>query len=104
MNGEWAQRVARLGYASRGIVYLMIGGLTVVAAVGGGKAAGSKDALRALLGTPLGTMWVAAIASGLLFFALWRVTQCVLDTDHLGRGRKGIFRRVSYGASSIVYA
>jgi hypothetical protein len=95
--------LARLGYAARGAVYLLVGGLAIVAAMGKGRAAGSKDALESLFAQPLGSIWVAGIASGLLLFAFWRVLQAVLNADHLNSDWKGIFRRVGYGISAIIY-
>ena len=50
-----AEKLARLGYVARGAVYLIIGGLAFLAAIGsGGRATDSKGALQALLEAPFG--------------------------------------------------
>jgi hypothetical protein len=49
---EW---LARAGYAAEGCVYVIMGGLAVLAALGaGGRVTGAKGALVALLSQPFG--------------------------------------------------
>ncbi|WP_170149500.1 DUF1206 domain-containing protein [Rhodoplanes roseus] len=103
MQDRSAERLARLGYAARGIVYLLIGGLAVLAALGrGGGTTGSKGALQTLLEQPLGTVWLGLVAAGLLCFAAWRVLQSVFDADHLGRDRNALMRRTGYGIGAAM--
>ena len=46
--------LARLGYASRGVVYLLVGGLAALAAFSqGGQTEGSRGALESVLTAPL---------------------------------------------------
>lgn len=83
------ERLARLGYGARGTVYLIVGGLALLAAIGsGGRATGSKGALQTVLKAPFGALLLAIIAIGLLCFAAWRLAQGFLDADQLGRKRK----------------
>ncbi|MDC7785937.1 DUF1206 domain-containing protein [Rhodoplanes sp. TEM] len=105
MQDQSAERLARLGYAARGVVYLLVGGLAVMAALGrGGETTGSKGALQTLLEQPLGTVWLAIVSAGLLCFAAWRVLQSVFDADHLGRDRKALLRRAGWGVSAVMNA
>jgi hypothetical protein len=54
------EQLARLGYAARGTVSLIVGGLALLAAFGqGGEATGSKGALQALMTQPLGEVLLA---------------------------------------------
>jgi hypothetical protein len=99
-----AEKLARLGYVARGAVYLIIGGLALLAALGsGGRATDSKGALQALLEAPFGGVLVAVVAIGFLCFAAWRLAQAFFDADRLGRQRKALIRRTAYGASAAVY-
>ncbi|RYF89420.1 MAG: DUF1206 domain-containing protein [Caulobacteraceae bacterium] len=98
---EWA---ARAGYASRGFVYLSIGGLAASAAVELARTpAGAKGAIVALAHWPLGFVWVTLIAVGLIGFAIWRGLQSVFDADHQGKTAKGIASRIGQAISGIVY-
>ena len=96
--------LARLGYAARGAVSLIVGVLALLAASGhGGGATGSKGALRAIFSQPLGDVLIAAVALGLFGFALWRALQSILDADGLGTGSKAVAARTGQAVSAIVY-
>jgi hypothetical protein len=98
------QFFARTGYIARGIVFLLIGGLSALAAFGPGhRVADGKDALRSLLGQPFGRALLIAIAMGLLCFAAWRLSQAILDADHKGNDPAALARRAVQGAASIFY-
>jgi hypothetical protein len=93
---------ARAGYAARGIVYLLVGGLAAVAAFSqSGRTAGSRGALRALLEAPWGDFLLGAIALGLVGYAIWRGIQAIKDTDHHGTDAKGIAIRSGLFISAI---
>ncbi len=96
--------VARAGYAARGVVYLLVGGLAVLAAFGrGGQAEDSRGALQWLLGVPLGDVLLAAIGGGLLGYAIWRSIQATKDTDHHGKDAKGMAIRAGMLSSAVTH-
>jgi hypothetical protein len=65
-------RLARLGYAVKGVVYLLIGGLALQAAWGGGNAEDTRGAMSSLLSQPFGRVMVALVAVGLAGYTMWR--------------------------------
>ncbi|ACA15101.1 protein of unknown function DUF1206 [Methylobacterium sp. 4-46] len=96
--------LARFGYAARGVVSCLVGGLAVLAALGsGGQAGGSRSALATLLDQPFGRLWLGLIAVGLLGFAVWRVVEAATDADHLGRSAKALAKRAGHVVSGVVY-
>lgn len=98
------EQFARLGYAARGAVSLIVGGLALLAAFGrGGEATGSKGALQALMAQPLGEILLAVVALGLFGFALWRALQALLDADGEGRSAKALAVRLGRALSSVTY-
>ena len=89
------ETLARLGYAARGVVYLLLGGLALASAIwGGADAEGSSDALSTLLGLPFGRVLMGAVAIGLLGYILWRLAQGLLNADGVDDDAKGFVGRV----------
>ena len=112
MNAEIGERLpalARMGYAARGVIYVIVGGLAALAAWGGGQTAGggqatdSKGALLELLGAPFGKLLLALIAVGLLCYAAWRVAQAGFDADRHGTDAKGLAIRIGLGVSAVIH-
>ena len=96
--------VARAGYAARGIIYVIVGGLAALAALGqGGGTTDSRGALSTVLSAPFGKFLLAAIALGLLGYAAWRAVQALLDVDDHGTGLKGVAIRSGLAVSAITH-
>lgn len=102
--GEQIGWLARAGYASRGVVYLIIGSFAALAAIGGGRAEGSKGALQTLLDQPAGTVLVGILLIGLIGYVAWRLIQAIGDTDRHGTSPKGLAIRAGLLASAATYA
>lgn len=96
--------LAKLGYAARGVVYLIVGGLAVMAAAGtGGETTGTKGALSSLTGEPWGRALLGLLALGLLGYSLWRFVQSYWDTDRHGRDGKGLAIRAGLMVSAVTH-
>ena len=103
-NRNRLELLARLGYAARGVVSLIVGGLALLAALGrGGWTTDSKGALQTLMQQPLGEILLGIVAVGLFGFALWRLFQSLLDADGLGTAPKALARRAGQAVSAVVY-
>ena len=92
---RWLEYLARLGYAARGIVYIIVGGLAFLAAAGqGGATTDSRGAVLTVLHNPGGWILVLVIGIGLLGHSLWRFCQAAFDADGLGHSSKAIAARI----------
>jgi len=98
------ERLARFGYGARGIVYCIVGGLALLAALGrGGRADDSESAIRWVLAGPFGPVLVGLIAVGLFGFALWRFVEGLTDADRRGTSPKGLVVRAAHIGSAAIY-
>lgn len=101
---SWIETLARVGYASRGILYIIIGALAIALALGtGGETSGSRGALQTIAQQPLGTLALVVIALGLAGYAAWRFSQALTNPEHLGSDAKGIARRLGYAIRALIY-
>ncbi len=50
----WIEKLARLGYAAKGVVYILVGLLALQAARGGQQATDSGGPLRSIVSQPFG--------------------------------------------------
>jgi hypothetical protein len=104
VDNPWFERLARFGYASKGVVYLIAGLMTVRAAFGlGGQATDKNGALLTIIAEPFGRFLLAAIGIGLIGYILLRFVQALLDPEHKGSDAKGIAQRVGYLLSGLLY-
>jgi hypothetical protein len=100
----WIERLARLGYAAYGVVYLVIGGLAARAAFGGGgQPTGTKGALHTILRQPFGQALLSLVALGLIGYSVWRFVQAFKDPEHEGRTAAGVGKRLGYFLSGVIH-
>jgi hypothetical protein len=100
----WIEGLGRFGYAAKGIVYLILGGLALQAALGqGGQVTDQKGALTSIAEYPFGKVMLASLFVGLLGYALWRGAQAIFDTENHGSDAKGIALRVLEGGVAFIY-
>jgi hypothetical protein len=95
--------VGRIGYVSRGAVYLLLAYYAARAGLDGDHIRDPDAALHALPGMLAGSALVLAMAAGLGAFAIWRLVQAVADVDGHGRSAKGIVVRTGLLASAALY-
>jgi hypothetical protein len=101
----WIEGLGRFGYAAKGIVYLIIGGLAVQAALGhGGQTTDQQGALSRIAEAPFGRSLLVVLAVGLLGYALWQVVRAALDTEHKGSDAKGVLMRAISVGVGVIYA
>lgn len=70
---KWSQRLGRFGFAARGVVYLIIGGFLIAAALNAdpSRAAGVGEALRYLAQQAYGPWFLGIVAAGLAAYGVF---------------------------------
>jgi hypothetical protein len=100
--------LARAGLVARGVVYGVIGVLSLELALGvGGKATSQQGALETIAHEPLGKVLLLALALGLAGYATWRLVRAALghgreDSDSALDRVAGLGSAVAYGALCVV--
>lgn len=92
--------LVKLGFAARGLVYLLIGYLALSANRGDN---GPEGAFNWLQDVPLGVPLLYLAALGLLAYGLYRLASLLFDIENYGSDRKGIFIRGGHGASAVAH-
>jgi len=103
----WFERLARLGYASKGLVYFIVGFLAAQAAFSmGGRTTDTSGALSEIVNQPFGKFLLFLVTIGIIGYALWRMVQTILDPEHQGQkiDAKRIAQRIGYALSALGYA
>lgn len=100
----WVVPVMQAGYAARAIVYVTVGVLALIAAIYGGQAQGTTNALADLRGQWWGVLLLWIVGLGLLCYAAWRFIDAWMDLDTYGSDAKGIFARLALVVTGIVHA
>jgi hypothetical protein len=100
----WLAWAARLGYATKGLVYLTMGVLAVGLAIGlADRAAGSQRVLALFVALPFGRLLGAAVAAGLLGYATLSLVAAWEDPEEHGRGVYGLYTRAGDAVTGVVY-
>ncbi|MST34857.1 DUF1206 domain-containing protein, partial [Acidimicrobiaceae bacterium USS-CC1] len=95
--------LARLGIASRGLVYLLLGWLVLSIVVGGRRhQASDKGAFQTVAAQPGGKAILLVLAVGFGCFALWAASQ-VLTRSARSHGAGALARRVGAAGQAVVY-
>ena len=96
--------LARLGYASKAVIYGIVGVFAIMAATNrGGSLTDTSGALRIVLTQPFGRILLVVLAVGLCGYAAWRLLDSVADPDRDGTDPPGLLTRVGNGIRGCVY-
>jgi hypothetical protein len=102
-NNPWIDRLTRIGYATRGVIYGLIGFLAIQTLLGRGKITDQKGVLNTIAAQPFGKVLMILIAVGLVGLLIWGIVRAVADPYHKGKDMKGIVARVGYFISGLSY-
>src|SRR5258706_605840 len=88
----WVIWLERLGFATRGLIYVVIGVLALqLAASAGGGATSPTSAIAVIGRQAYGKVFLAVIAAGLVGYALWGFVRAFLDPLGRGSDTDGLF-------------
>lgn len=90
---------ARLGYAARGIVYLVLGWI----ALSSGKAMSTSETVQAIDDLPGGGPLLAILVFGLFGYGLYKLYTAALDLDDDGNDAKGAVKRIARALGGLAY-
>ncbi len=102
----WIEKLARLGFIAKAVLYMTIGALATAAALrlGGTPGTGSRGAMATLINAPFGELLIVAIAIGLFGYAAWRLVEGITDAEGVGTSAKGIAKRVRSVGIGVLHA
>lgn len=103
---DWIERFARFGYATKGVVYLLVGLLAVQVVLGrGGEMTDTSGALQTIAEQPFGKLLLAVAVIGLVCYVLWRLVQGLLNPEHKGgESWQNLGMRAVYLISAVAYS
>ena len=90
---------ARLGYAARGIVYILLGYI----ALSTGKALSTDETVKAVEKMPGGAPLLVILALGLFGYGAFKIYSAFLDLDDKGDDAKGRVVRIARAAGGAAY-
>jgi hypothetical protein len=103
-SGEWFDRFARFGYASKGLIFGVVGVLAARVALGQrAEQADMAGALGEIGEQPLQWLLLITLGVGLTAYAVWRFIQGFADLEGEGSDTKGWVKRLGYIGVGGIY-
>ena len=97
-----ARALARAGLAARGVIYILIGWVAILVALGqSSRQADQQGALQLLAGKPYGLVSLWLLGIGFAGYALWRLSEAAFGVTGEGNGAGP---RLKSLARALVYA
>ena len=94
--------LARAGFAARGLLYVIIGGIAVGIAFGrAGDQADSAGAVRLIAATPVGLIALWLLFTGFVGLALWRLAEAAYGGPGPGEHKAG--SRLAALGKAVIY-
>ena len=101
---KWFEKFARFGLVSKGVVYFLMGTLSVLAAFGLSRQNGDKaEAFKLIYAQPFGKVLLIGIALGLFGYVMLRFFQAFMNTENKRKDFKGTLDRIGYALSALLY-
>lgn len=92
------QWMTRLGFAARGLLYILI----ALLAIGTGRTEDLTGAIE-YVGHGPGKLLLIGVAVGLATYGLWRLSDAAIGTEHPGTKLDAVGKRIAAGGIGLVY-
>lgn len=103
-SGDWLERVARVGFVARGVLYLTVAFLAVSIARGRSDEQADKlGAVRTLADSSLGTLLLVVLVVGFVGLALWRAAEALWGQRQEHDETKRTAKRATSGGKALLY-
>jgi hypothetical protein len=100
----WVKIFARIGYIAKGIIFILVGLLSLLAACGfGNNAKGTSGVFASVASKPFGEVLLWLIAVGLVGYILWLLIQVFEIRSIKKKDTKSIFKKFSNAVSCAIY-
>ena len=96
--------LARIGLTARAVVYLVLGWLAVLVALGGHANVDQRGALTEVLAQPNGAAMVWLLTIGFAAYALWRMSEAAFGATGEGKKRGPRLKSLARGIAYIAMA
>jgi hypothetical protein len=104
-RSPWLGRMARFGWFCKGVVYILLGGLAIMAALDrGGETTDPQGVIRRVASEPFGELALIAIVAGLAAYCTWRFIAAFSNTEGHGSNAGGLGARAAHFFSGTAYA
>jgi hypothetical protein len=102
-NSKTMDRLARLGFVAKGLVYALIGLLAIQVAFGGNQRTDQKGALAAIADKPGGSAVLWLMVIGFAAYAVWRFTEALWGRRNETDEKKRTAKRIGSALNGLVY-
>jgi hypothetical protein len=103
-GSRWIVWAARMGHVATGSVYLVVGGIALVAAFDFRlDPKGAQEALRVLVARSPGTWLLIVLATGLAADFVWQIVRAVFNVDRASVDLKGYAERLGWLISGAIH-
>jgi len=102
---EWIKKLARFGFVAKGVIYVLLGIMAVMAAVGQGSTqeASRNGVAQLIFEQPFGRILAILLVIGLIGYVIWRFVEAIMDPQGAGSDGKGMVKRIGYFISGLIY-
>jgi hypothetical protein len=102
---EWIKKLARFGFVAKGVIYVLLGIMAVMAAIGQGSTqqANRNGVAQLIFEQPFGRILAILLVIGVIGYVIWRFVEAIMDPQGAGSDKKGMVKRIGYFISGLIY-